>query len=430
MKFPFPVVDADSHVYEPEAIWDRHVPVEYRAAARAALWHGVDDAGYETTILNGRPVRSLNRGSILRQAIWRPGTTPEDIGRLDPNVFHPLNPAAWDPGARLADMDTLGVEAAVLYPTIFAEHFPLVENPDAAAVLARAYNDWVLDFASAAPDRLLPVAVLPLQSALFARRELDRIAEAGFRAVMMRPMFYAGPVREERGMGASLARAARQAVGAGGVTTNARGVWVLHPHFRPLWEQIDQAGLVACVHPALGITNPEQTSEGSFVERVGERLGVGHTLAEPVAYMQDSIIFLTAALTHGLLEDLPSLRLALAHSGASWLPLCLEKTETYLWLSFLDIFQFSSPVSLEPEAVVARHPIVLSFDAWEESIGRMPDTFAGVAAWGSRYPHHDASDPAEAVAMLEAHGVAGETVAALMGGNAAGLFNLRAAARS
>ena len=119
---------------------------------------------------------------------------PEDIGALDAEVFHPPNPGAWDAEARLADMDTLGVEQAILFPTLFSEHFPLVENPDVAAVLATAYNDWALDFARAAPERLFPAAVLPLQSALHARRELERVARCGFRAVCVRPMFYAVPV--------------------------------------------------------------------------------------------------------------------------------------------------------------------------------------------------------------------------------------------
>ena len=40
-----PVVDVDSHVYEPPAIWDEYVPAEMRGMARAAFYHEVDSDG-------------------------------------------------------------------------------------------------------------------------------------------------------------------------------------------------------------------------------------------------------------------------------------------------------------------------------------------------------------------------------------------------
>jgi predicted TIM-barrel fold metal-dependent hydrolase len=430
-KSSYAVVDADSHVYEPQAIWDKYVAPEDRAAARGALWHGFDDAGNRTTILNGRPAKELNRSKILRQAIWRPGTTPEDIGRLVPNIFHPPNPGAWDPEARLKDMDAMGVGRAVLFPTIFAEYFPLVENPDVAAILARAYNDWIYDFSQADPARLVPAGILPMQSPLFARREIDRLARRGFKAVVLRPMFFAATVSEERSHAARLEQAARlMNAGARPAPSrheaeyrvfNTRGVFLDHRHFRPLLGQLEEAGMVACVHPSVGITNPEQTSEGSFVERVSRRMRIGHSVAEMTAYLQDNGIFLTAACFHGLMEQFPRLRLALIHGGASFIPLVLEKAETYLWLSFSS---FVNPVSLEPDKVFTKHPTLVSFDGWESSVARMPDMFESKAAWGSRYPNHDASEAAAALQMLAQHGVGEATTARLMGENATQFFGL------
>ena len=76
-------------------------------------------------------------------------------------------------------MDQMGVDAAVVFPTLFTEYLPLVQNPDAAAVLAQAYNDWIWDFAAEAEGRLHPVALIPMHSALLAQRELDRVADQG-----------------------------------------------------------------------------------------------------------------------------------------------------------------------------------------------------------------------------------------------------------
>jgi hypothetical protein len=81
-------------------------------------------------------------------------------------------------------------------------------------------------------------------------------------------------------------------------------------------------------------------------------------------------------------------------------------------------------VSLEPEEVWERHPIVVSFDSWEKAVARMPDVLAGKAAWGSRYPNHDAAGPDEARSMLTEYELDGSTIDALLGGHAASLFGL------
>lgn len=425
------VIDTDSHVYEPAAIWDDYVPEAYRPLARHAFWHAVDEEGNRVTVLNGVPARDLNRSRIIRQAIWRPGATPESIGGLDPDVFPGVTPGASDPAARLADMDAMGVDQAIVYPTLFGEYLPQVANPELAAVLARAYNDWARDFAAAGRGRLHPVAVLPLQSLFHTRQELDRVAELGFRSVLMRPMFLDVTAPGEHGIPAMISRLART-IGAGSPPREAAelsqvGTFIEDKPFRPLWRRIEELGLVACIHPSLGITNPEGVSNGSFIERVSQKLGVGHTVAEPVAALMDNALFLTVAFFHGLLEDHPRLRLAFAHSGASWLPLALEKAETYLWLSFASVLE---PVSLEPEDVFERQPVAVSFDSWERSVAAMPDLFAAKAAWGSRYPHHDAAGPDQARTMLEQYGVEDAVVDRLLGGNASELFGLGAAVRA
>jgi uncharacterized protein len=421
------VVDVDSHVYEPPAIWDQYVAPDLRALARSAFYHEVDAEGNRLTVVNGGRGRDLNRSRLIRQAIWRPGMTPEQIGQLDPDVFQPLNPGAFEPAARLADMDAMGVDLAVLFSTLFAEYLPLVENPDAAAILARAYNDWVWDFAGEGVGRLHPVAIVPMHAPLVAQRELDRVAEKGFTSVAIRPAFYAASVVEEHSPRAQMARQMRRmmAAASGGDDPGSR-TFVEDIPFRPVWRQIDELGLVACIHPSLGITGPDAVSSGAFAERVSHRLGAAHTVAEPIAYTQDADLFMTAAFFHGLLEDHPNLRLAITHAGVSWVPLALEKCETYLWLSP----QFGrADVCLEPGEVWHRHPAVVSFDGWEKSVGRMPDRLGDKAAWGSRYPYHDTSTPAEARAMLHDEGVDESTVAALLGGHAVELFRLQAPPR-
>jgi predicted TIM-barrel fold metal-dependent hydrolase len=382
------VIDVDSHVYEPAAIWEQFLDRDYRVAARSAFWHEVDDLGIETTILNGQRARALQRSGINRAACWRPGMTPQQIGQLDPEVRHPITPGAQDPAPRLADMDAMGVERALLFPTLFAEYFPLVENPDVAWALARAYNDWLFDFTTANSRRLIPVAVLPLQEPSFAVRELRRVAARGFRAAFIRPVFSAGRYPNQ-------------------------------DLYDPLWEQLEALDVAACVHPSPGSTNPEWSCHGAFVERVAAGLRIGHDVAESVAPFMDNSTFLTALAFYGHMERYPRLRLTFLHAGAAWVPLALEKSETYLWL-----FSGIRDVSLEPEHVFFARPSLVAFDSWESPVARLPDVFGEVAAWGSRYPNHDTGTVEEARAMLGKFGVPAETVGRYLGGNAARHFGI------
>jgi predicted TIM-barrel fold metal-dependent hydrolase len=385
---PFPVFDSDSHLLETAAVWERYLESEYRVLARTWFWHAEGEAG-PFTILNGRQAPGLPLGNIPRHAVWRPGMTPEDIGALDPRTAHAANPGASDPHARLADMDAMGVDAALLFPTLFGEYFPVLENPDVAAALARAYNDWALDFASAAPARLMPAAVLPLQEVNAAIAEARRAAGLGFRAVTIRPVFN-------------------------------NGRYPAQAYYLPLWRELERLGLVACIHPWAGPAAAEMDANAPFVERVTANLGLGHPAAEFVAPTMDNAVFLIAILADGLLEKFPGLRLHFAHSGVAWLPVALEKTETYLWLGGQ-----AEPVSLEPEHVFFNRRNALSFESGDGSVRRMPGELGRVAAWGSRYPAHDTSEPAAAMRELRVGGIAESTIDRLMGGNAAELLGVQ-----
>ena len=357
------VVDADSHVLEPPE-----------------LWRDLVDPPWD--------VGELSSSRIPRHAIWRPGMSAADVGSLDPNVGHEPNPGASDPRARLADMDRLGVDQALLYPTMFLEHLPLVEDREVAATLASAYNDWIADFCAAAPDRLFPVAVFPVQDVTLAVSELHRVAEMRFRAGLVRPVFVHDRYPQDE-------------------------------YYAPLWDAFATSGLVACVHPSAGPAAPEMDANAPFVERVAANMNLGHPVAELVAPSMDNATLLVGIMSEGLMERLPSLRTTFAHAGIGWLTVTLEKIETYLWLTYAQ-----RPVSLEPEAVFFARENLVTFNAGEGTVARLPDVYERVGAWGSRYPNHDTSTPAVAIGHLEQAGVAPHVVAQLMGGNAARVLGL------
>src|SRR5256885_1814892 len=158
----FVVFDGDSHVVEPPALWEKYLDPEYRTLGKHALWR---QEGRTASYLkvNGEIFRDKGNPNLPRHALWRPGMDWDAIGALDPQIQHPATEGASDPLARLADMNAMGVDQALLYPTWFAEGFFLVRDPDVAYALARAYNDWIADFCEVAPQRLYAAAILPLQ---------------------------------------------------------------------------------------------------------------------------------------------------------------------------------------------------------------------------------------------------------------------------
>jgi predicted TIM-barrel fold metal-dependent hydrolase len=307
----------------------------------------------------------------------------DDVGALDPGLPHAPNPGASDPAARLRDMDAMGIDQALLLPTLFAEYHPVVKDAELAAALASAYNRWARDFAAAAPARLFPAAVLALQDVERAIAELRRAAAQGFRAALVRPVFVNGRLPGDS-------------------------------HYDRLWSELEALEVAAVVHPSPGLAAPELDANAPFLERVARVADPGHPIAGLLAPAMDNAAFLVSILASGLLERFPRLRLLFAHSGVSWLTLALEKAETYLWLSHQE-----RPVSLEPERLFERRATAVTFRAGDGCVRRMPEVLAPVAAFGSRYPGHDTGDAWQALADLAAAGVPEASVGRLMGGNAA-----------
>ena len=182
------VIDVDSHVYEPPAVWDDYIPRAIATRPRPAFYHQRRRRGQpRPQSSTGRPAKELNRSKLVRQAIWRPGMTPKTIGRLDPDTFQPLNPGASDPAARLADMDAMGVAQRSCSRRCSASTSPWSRT-------RRPRWSWpgptTTGCGTSPPQgegRLHPVAILPLQRPELALAELERVAAKGFSSVMIRP---------------------------------------------------------------------------------------------------------------------------------------------------------------------------------------------------------------------------------------------------
>ena len=82
-----------------------------------------------------------------------------------------------DPKLRLADLDLDGIEAEIIYGIRFVEDS--IKDPEVIAATYRAYNEFIAEFCSHSPRRLIGIANIPASSAEAASAELRRIGRDG-----------------------------------------------------------------------------------------------------------------------------------------------------------------------------------------------------------------------------------------------------------
>src|ERR1051325_4903213 len=176
-KNGFRVFDSDMHIMEPPDLWERYIDQKFRSIApRGRTSENVRDLGMifpnapaKTRLTSGTPHRGRNFEK--NQDLYR---SHADRG--------------WSPEVQLEAMDTEGIDVAVLFPTrgLGILTYP-GQDPEFAAALARAYNDWLYDFCRADPDRLLGAGMISVYDIDDAVAETRRVAqELGFRSVFLR----------------------------------------------------------------------------------------------------------------------------------------------------------------------------------------------------------------------------------------------------
>ena len=95
------------------------------------------------------------RATMGRQVVFHLGFIPE-TGRQD------LLQLAADAETRLKVMDDEGIDRVALFPT-HALRLGGVRHPQLAPALFRAYNNWLAEHCAPNKERLLGVAMIPLQ---------------------------------------------------------------------------------------------------------------------------------------------------------------------------------------------------------------------------------------------------------------------------
>jgi uncharacterized protein len=95
-----------------------------------------------------------------------------------------LPQAIMDPNARIAAQDQDGVSCEVLFPSLYFRVFGLQDTEMLVAAF-RAYNDWLAEYCSEQPERLLGLALIPAQDPEAGAAELERALTLGYRGACL-----------------------------------------------------------------------------------------------------------------------------------------------------------------------------------------------------------------------------------------------------
>ena len=141
------MIDSDGHVIEPDSVWSEYAEPEFREL----LPHGVGGYVQATGITRAYPDMPASFLTDQGDDHWE--AVAEDTDWEEESKHKMARPGGYDPVARLVDMDAEGIDVAVLYPTAM---LTWIEEADIFGAACRAYNNWLHDYCSAAPEPPVP----------------------------------------------------------------------------------------------------------------------------------------------------------------------------------------------------------------------------------------------------------------------------------
>ncbi|HET8562490.1 MAG TPA: amidohydrolase family protein, partial [Candidatus Binatia bacterium] len=177
-KNGFKAMDSDMHVLEPADLWQRYIDPAFADQAPVGLSRHKRDLGVQVAgkVLPRPPENPNPALGKVRERILNEKYSEEEARNFD-NV------------AQVRAMDKEGLDVAVLYPSrgLFVLAIDGLD-PNLAAAIAKAYNNWLYDFCKIAPDRMYGAAIVAPHDVSSAVEETRRVVkDLGFKSILMRP---------------------------------------------------------------------------------------------------------------------------------------------------------------------------------------------------------------------------------------------------
>ena len=357
------IVSADDHVVEPPDLFVRYLPRRFHDAAPRVVrtpwrWCATQASlQYVEPAPNGPEADCWQIGDLrlfMPKEIVAVGAPPEEIDG-SPTNYEDMRPAFYEPHARLADMDVIGVERSLCFPNVVrfcGQVFMLMDDKELGLACVRAYNDWIVEeWCSDSDGRLLAVGLIPLWDPIVAAAEVRRNAARGVRAVACSEL--------------------PALLGLPSLYDPA-GYWV------PLVEACAETGTVICMHIGSSSTRPTRSPDSP--------LAVGSAIKS-----QTAMAALAEWLFSGFLPRFPSLTLALSESQLGWMPYMLEQCDR-IWRQRSASMGISPSIVEPPSHYFARQVYGCAF---EDDFGLGSRAAIGVdrITFETDYPHQDSTWP-------------------------------------
>lgn len=248
-----PVIDADTHVLECDATW---------------AYLNEDELPFQP-----------QKGELLVGETTRPYWAIDGLVKIRSQRAEPHWRAMGeltDVPTRLKDMDAMGVDIQVIYPTSFGPGD--FQRPEVELALTRSYNRWLAKRCAESSQRLRWVMVPPLQS-------MDKtIEELRF--------------AKDHGAVGVLKKGDEQA-----------GHWPTEPYFFRLYEEAERLDLPICFHVGTGYNGPMPFERIAHFGFYRVQLGVVHAFQ--------------SLLSHQIPAKFPKLRWGFVEATASFVPFVL-----------------------------------------------------------------------------------------------------------
>ncbi|HQV56896.1 MAG TPA: amidohydrolase family protein [Ilumatobacteraceae bacterium] len=273
------LISVDDHVIEPPNVWLDRLPKRYHdqaprmaAGDRGAVWQYEDK-------------RVATAG--LSVAV---GKDKADFS-LDPVSFDEMRPGAYDPIARIADMNQAGILASLGFPSFprfCGQIFWEAKDKELAMLCVKAYNDWMIEeWCAAAPGRYIPLTLIPLWDPRAAAEEIERCAAIGARAFA----FSENP--------------------------EPLGLPTIHDRDRywdPVMAAAQDTEMVVCMHVGSSSTMPSISSDAPALANL--TFGAVRAAGTMLAWIFSDYF-----------ERMPGLKIALSEGNIGWMPYFIERAE-------------------------------------------------------------------------------------------------------
>jgi predicted TIM-barrel fold metal-dependent hydrolase len=366
------VFSADGHIVEPRDLFTANMP---KSLASHAVRVEIRD-NYRCTVsgekLIYRMPLSAGAGVENDQASWRRGAVGKTVRKA---VGHD------NLEGRIKDMKDEGIDAEIVFPSLALWTYA-IENIDAEMATCQIYNDWNEAFFGGHQEMFVRCGVLPVRDLGNTQSELRRLASKGFTTAML-------PV-----------------VTPLGIPEYNNAAW------DPVFELGASLGVVFVLHTGTGLAD------------VVVKRGPGAAVVNYTRQMNNAADAIMMLVGGGVLDRVPTAKIAVIEAGASWLAALAERMDEV----YEGHFNMVRPKLSRVPSQIIRDQVACSFQYDRACI--MSRSVVGHQAllWGADYPHGEGTFPFSRQvvgALFDGIDISDTEKADIIGGNAARLFRLK-----